>query len=405
MGRSYLYSPPEGYYDLPMLWPFSANGLTLNANYLNQQVPVYAGYGDFILRRIVGLDRVLNDGRRGTVLTVGQFQFRDSQGRSLEEVPQYVGTGGPGGLENNAAQLAIVPELLYRENTAIRFDLYNLAPAFDPNGTTNFSAQLAFHGVRRMRGVSPYVAGYRYRPKTYWFVGQLTLPAQTSPLTTTTVGFPIVNYDFEFWELRLVYVLNAFYNQPQIEGFGVFNVTAVQPGPAGNGITLVINGLPPTPAPNLPLTVTVTGTTITVELGTDSSGNISNCNQVGNAMNATPACAALVSVYAPFTQPLGPGPIEDSILTGTFDLAGGGEALSTNSPWSLLQIYDQNSVGLFYSPTVDLFVNRLSYYLNGAAVPPVVYRQNTQIKVDVQSLLEQPATAYFYFVGRQRIPC
>lgn len=405
-GRNYLYTPPEGYYDIPMLWPFSVNGFTTGQNYLNQQVPIYAGYGDFILRRIVGIDRVLNNGEVAPNLTVGQFQFRDSQGRYLEEVPQYRGTGNRGGLELNTAQLAIIPELLFRENTAIRFDLYNVVPWSDPNETTTFSAQLAFHGVRRFKGVSPYIAGYKYRPKPYIFLGQVTLAAQTSPLTTTTVGFPIVNYDFEFWELRLVYVLNAFYNQAPGEGLGVFNVTAVEPGPAGNNIVLVINGLPPSPAPNLPLTVTVQGTTITVQLGTDSASNISNCNQVGNLMNATPGCAALVSVYAPpAPTPPGGGVIEDAITTGTFDLAGGGETLNSNDPWSLLQIYDQNGVGMFYSPTVDLYVNRLSYYLNGAAVPPMVYRQNTQIKVDIQSLLEQPATAMFYFVGRQRIPC
>lgn len=396
--RGYLYSPPEGYFDLPMLWPFSASALTAGQNYLNQQVPIYAGYGDFVLRRVVGLDRVLNNGRFSP-FTVGQFQIRDAQGRYLEEVPQYVGKGGPGTLFENAAQLAVVPELLFRENTQIKFDLTNAGPAFDPNGTTNYGAQLAFHGVRRLKGKSPYPASYRYHPKTYAYVFPVNLQAQTSPLTTVTQSLAIVNYDFELWELRLLYAQCATVTIGGAEGQGLLVVTAVQGGPAGNAISVVINAV----ASATPITISVTGNVITVSVSTTTPAGTATTYAVAQALNSNPLSAALVTSVGTPAPPYGtPVP---STPTGTFHLSGGGSALSTNDPWSLLQIYDQNGVGVYYSPVVDLYVNRLSYYLNGAFVPPLVYQQNTQLKVDMQSLLINPATALLHLIGRQRIPC
>ena len=104
---SLLYTPPAGYYDLPMTWLYDGSGLTDGTVALpNQQVPILAGYGDFILRRVVGLNNLLNAGS-------GQFQIRDSLGRYLQSVPQYVGKGGVGQIKGNAADMAISPEVLY----------------------------------------------------------------------------------------------------------------------------------------------------------------------------------------------------------------------------------------------------------------------------------------------------
>jgi len=394
--RQYLYSPPRGYYDLPMLWSFDGSVLTDGVNALNQQVPIYAGYGDFILRRSLGFDRVL--AHAGGFSGTGQFQVRDAQGRYLQQIPQYVNIGGPGSLLQNAAQHAVINELSFRENTQIKFDLYNVLRATDPGGTTHYSAQLGFHGVRRLKGSSPYVAGYRYRPKTYIYVFPVNLQAQTAPLTTVTTALPIVNYDFELWDLRLIYEGNASFTATG-EGQGVLTCTAVQSGPAGDSIEVIIQ----TAVSSTPITVSVTGNTITVTLGTLAPATLETTYAVAQALNSNPLSSSLITSVGtpvpPYSTPI------PSCPTGTFPLTGGGGALSGNVPGALMQVYDQNGVGVFYSPVVDLFVNRLSYYLNGAFVPPIVYQQNTQLKVDMQSLLVSAATAQLHLFGRQRIPC
>src|SRR5271166_6375179 len=163
-----LYSPPPGYYDLPFTWVYDASALTDGQNFLNQQVKIFAGYGDFILRRIVGLDRVLSNAAAvpGQVNPPGQFHIRDARGRYLQQFPQYINVGGPGATQN-ARDIAIVPESMYRENTGINFDLYDVLRATDLSGSTHNSAQIGFQGVRRVQGTSPLTPKYRYRPKYF----------------------------------------------------------------------------------------------------------------------------------------------------------------------------------------------------------------------------------------------
>src|ERR1700722_16519049 len=106
-----LYSPPQGTFDLPFTWVFDASSLVDGQTYRNLFVYLQGGYGDFVLRRIVGLSRVLDP-------LAGQFQIHDGGQRDyLESDPENA---------QNADDIGVVPEANYKELSAIKFDLYNV---------------------------------------------------------------------------------------------------------------------------------------------------------------------------------------------------------------------------------------------------------------------------------------
>lgn len=105
------YTPPPDTYDQPFIWVFDTTGLTSGLNYQNLSIYLKGGLGDFILRRIAGMKTVLNAGS-------GQYQIRDYNGDFIESNPVY---------SQAADQSAVVPELPYREQGQIRFDLYDIA--------------------------------------------------------------------------------------------------------------------------------------------------------------------------------------------------------------------------------------------------------------------------------------
>ena len=323
MREPHLYQPPPGYYDLPMTWLYDASALTDSTNgYVplsNQHVTVMAGYGDFILRRIVGLNNILS--KTGFPLGFpgdGLFQVRDALGRYLQSVPQYVGNSGVGygTLQDVAADIAVVPELFFRENSQIYFDLVNIRRTPDYSGFSYNGAQLAFQGVRRLKGISPFDPTYNYNLKTYTYVKSLTLPVTTSNQTAIPTQFaitPVVDYDFELHQIQIVY--------------------------------------------------------------------------------STPAGVLIPQIVPPYT--------------GTASV-----------PLSLVLLFDQFQVATSYSsatiqgaaggpaPMPDLYMNGLSYYGNGAIVPPLLYRRDSQIRMQVFSLVgSSPVKMVINYVGKQRIPC
>jgi hypothetical protein len=185
---SRLYTPPPGSYDLPFTWCYDASALTDGNQYPNQQVYLQGGYGDFILRRIVGLSRILDP-------TTGVYQIKDNAGAYIEQVPIFGAS---------ADDLGIAPELRYDETGAIRFDLGTiLRPASQPG-----TAQIAFQGARRMKGTRAARPGFKATPKTFTYV----LPAL---ITAVAGGAPvrviqqIDNYDFELYNIILVLQNNA----------------------------------------------------------------------------------------------------------------------------------------------------------------------------------------------------
>jgi hypothetical protein len=391
-----LYTPPAGYYDLPMIWVFDASQLVNGNNYPNQNVPIYAGYGDFLLRRVAGLDRVLSNAAfvPGQQNPPGQFHLRDAQDRYLESLPTYINTGGPGA-GANSRDIAIVPEVLYKENTNIPFDLYDVLKASDASSSSNFSAQIAFCGVRRFFGTSPLVPTYKFRPKSYTYTtSQRIIPVvQSGGGFNTTQVIPILqkvfNYDFELYQILITYDIPASANQTLPFQFSIVSNTT---GLLGNGQTLVIL---PTLNPNQQLTITVAGSTVTVLVQTDGSGNV--LTQAGTLATALNAAQSLFT--AATTTPI----IEVSALT--LVTSGAGPA-NVNTSQALFQLYDQNRVQVWSNPVADVLINGLAYNRNGALVPPIFYRQSSNIEIDVSSLQKNnPLVVNVNFVGRQRIPC
>jgi hypothetical protein len=112
------YTPPEGFDDLPFTYVYNGDDLVDGTNARNLAVEIEGGLGDFILRRVVGLDTIVNP-------VGGQFQIEDDFLRYIQADPVFVNGGG---------ELPICPELRYRELGAIRFDLYNVLVLDPPIG-------------------------------------------------------------------------------------------------------------------------------------------------------------------------------------------------------------------------------------------------------------------------------
>jgi len=113
MAEDRSYAPPNGFEDFPFTYVFNADLLVDGLDARNQFVYIEGGLGDFILRRIVGLDSVVNP-------SGGQFQIEDDLLTYIQADPVFASGGG---------ELAIVPETRYRETGAIRFDLYKVLRA------------------------------------------------------------------------------------------------------------------------------------------------------------------------------------------------------------------------------------------------------------------------------------
>lgn len=182
-----LYTPPKGSYDLPFTWTFDASGLTNGLAYPNQYVYLQGGYGDFILRRIVGLSRILDP-------STGQYQIRDNIQNYIEQTPVF-------GV--SADDIGVAPELKYDELGAIRFDLGVIQLPAQPH-----TGQVAFQGVRRMKGNMPARPGYKATAKSFTYL----LPVSITGLQGTapvTVSQTMDNYDFELHQIIIVLQNNA----------------------------------------------------------------------------------------------------------------------------------------------------------------------------------------------------
>jgi hypothetical protein len=372
-----LYTPPEGYYDLPFIWTYNASALTPGTAYPNQYVYLQGGYGDFILRRIVGLNRVLNP-------TTGQYQIRDNANNYIEEFPVY-GT--------SADDIAIAPELRYQETGAIKFDL----GIIDLPSVTQ-SGQVCFEGVRRMKGNPTPNPSYRSRPKTFTWI--LTAPVNSPVGTVSTVRQKVDNYDFELYQIILLSAENS-------AGVPLCYVT-VAGGVSFSNLTtgpVTLNIIKGTPG------VTVLGNTITV-----SSDTTSSITAILALFNANTAATALVSAVASTFATCGANtptpaatPFYIDNLTDQALAPGNFTSLqSLVTPISQVTLYDSNKVAISNAPVTDIFLDggQGGVYKNGAIVPPLWYPKDSQIQLDVQSLMSKGnATLGIYLVGRQHIPC
>jgi hypothetical protein len=73
-------------------------------------------------------------------------------------------------------------------------------------------------------------------------------------------------------------------------------------------------------------------------------------------------------------------------------------------------LYDAVKNQLSNLPVLDVYYNGapLTKYENGAQVPPLLFPANSEIRVDIWSLVQDasalPITATFHFVGHRLIP-
>ena len=406
------YTPPLGFYDQPFYYVFDAQSLTDGALAYNQFVNMIPGIGDFVLRRIVGLDRVLqnvNSAVSPAPPNSGQYQFRDNNGAYLSASPIYQGAGGPGTESANTSDLAVIPEIWYPDKGSVRFDLLRILRAIADTQSANpiYSAQLGFGGVRRLPGTSPLVPSFQYKPRQYSYVQKLLITHEAYVPGTTVLQPPqvvntqITNYDFELYELRITYQKLLEIAGPPDTG-GVFalypNLTNAIP-PELLFIDIISPG-----TPNHALTISVSGGTVTITLQTDGGGgDISTVQQVVNIINGTPAAAALMTavvVSSPNLTAGDTGGVVTPLLQGL---------VSSNSCFTALQLYDQNTVATFSIPMLDLYLNSVSYYANGAIVPPLLYKKDSRLRMEVTSLIGDTNANGLYmeidYIGRQRIPC
>ena len=372
-----LYTPPQGFYDLPFTWCYDASGLAAGTPYPNQYVYLKGGYGDFIMRRVLGMSRIMNP-------TTGQYQLYDNSSNPLQAFPVFGAS---------ADDIGTAPETRYMETGAIKFDLNNVTlPAIPTTG------QVCFQGVRRMKGSPVGNPSYKARPKTYSYTG-LTAPVNPPIGSYVRVWQPITDYDFELYQIILLV-------QEASSGPSTFNYVA-----ENGGVTFTnISGAPVTlnisfGAPS----ITVVGTTITIVDGTEAMATIS---AFLSRWAAVPAATALLSATlapgtgTPSTTPFFVNPVVAQVLSPSSIGAGNFSALT--SPISSLWLYDSNKVQVSSAPMVDIYMDGGpgGVYRNGAIVTPLWYPQNSQIQIDVYSQLATgSATLAIYLIGRQWFPC
>ena len=384
-----LYEPPPGYYDAPFSWVFDGSQLTDGANSINNALPIYAGYGDFVLRRVVGLNNVLQSGFGGG--TAGQYQIRDKSGNYMQSVPQSIGRF-LGILDRS--DLAMSRDVFYPENSSIIFDLYDVFRT-SLFGQT-FAAQVAFQGVRRMPGTPNWASSFRYTPRTYSYNIVQSLPAAGSTFFPQSIYVPIQDYDFELYKIHIAYSSNAFYNLVETPPLSSMAFYSQLFGTSGAGTQVVLKK---TAVPNQPLVITTSGNVVTLTGATDGFGNTTTTGyDIWQAINGNVAASLIVYVTPP-QLPAG------GYNVGTYTLTGGGATFATRQ--SLVQLYDQNGLVCSSIPILDQFVNASDVdYGNGAIVPPLLYRQNSRLRLDVTNYNDlNPSTILIDYVGRQRIPC
>jgi hypothetical protein len=251
-----------------------------------------------------------------------------------------------------------------------------------------------------MQGQGSVNPSYKATPKSFTY----TMTANVlSPVgTVTTARVQVENYDFELYQLIILVSPASGALEVVSEDSNGVSFTN-QPG--NPPITLSIPNTAGTP--NLPLTITVTGYSIVIDLATDGAGNISTTNQqLVTAFNLSPAASLLQIQYLQGTLP---GPSIQIYLPGGPQVIVSVAALSSlATPVSSLWIYDRNRVQISNMPVLDLFCDGGPYgvYRNGAIVTPLWYPQNSQIQIDFYSqLLTGSAQVVVYLVGKKYYPC
>lgn len=406
MSRVKLYSPPPGSYDLPYSWIYNLGSTPPDgSDLLNQFVYIQGGMGDFVLRRIVGLSRVLEPyGMGGPPVTAGQYRIYDRNRTPLQGSPIY-GWMNNGG--NTEQDIGVVPEEFFPGTGNIRFDLYRILRfAQSPN-----ASQIAFQGVRRIQGPYERQPNYRSKPRTftYQMAQIINAPFPAGPFTQR---LKVDDYDFELYNIMIFFDQNVF-----VSGGGEASSTLYLSAAPGATFTLQITD--PHPLANQPYIFTVVpGVSVTVQLATDAFGfaDITHGQDFLNSYLASPAAQAMFSL-----QVIDPA---DLLVAQALAVVGPGSfGQPLNDTVASLLIYDQNKVPIASAPMLDIYCDgapevpivngfrssNAPLYSDGAIVPPLFYRKDSQIQIDFYSQIESqitpPVTLRVYLIGKQHYPC
>lgn len=361
------YVAPAGTFDQPFTWVYDASQLVNGANAINQSVRITAGYGDFILRRIVGLNRVIPSGK---------WQLKDASGNFQSSDPIVIPA-------SDFTDMALPYEMFYPEKGQIRFDLYGV-------NLSTFGDQIAFQGVRRSKGtLARLTPQYPYKPKPYTYQGSVQISLSSNTVFSTFIQ-RVTDFDFDLQQIMLMPALPATLSWGDIESGNVL-IVAVQGGPAGNNITFSATA-------GVDLTVSVSGNAIAVTYVNVTTTAV----EAAAAINANPAAAALVTAIVQLPSVMTTGQALANLANGSF-------APLTN-PSAALLIYDAARSQISNAPVLDIFCDGspAGLFQNGAVIPPLSYPRNSNIRIDFHSIiaLGLPAITYqVLLVGQNRIPC
>lgn len=189
----YDYATPDGFGDIHYSYVYdAASTLTNGQSYSQLEIPIL-DY-DFIARVWSGWDSIIDTFANG-----GLIQCYDGIQRSYSDVPQALATWKTGQV--------LLPEKVYRVNSAIRFDLMKVLKA---NNSGVQASQLVWTGVRRIPGwasdpaPSPTnfkrVRQYYGNPSTG---GPFSLTVQQAPVAPVIYSIPITDFDFELQRIEL----------------------------------------------------------------------------------------------------------------------------------------------------------------------------------------------------------
>jgi hypothetical protein len=191
--EAYDYLTPDGFGDTYFVYAFdvdNAGGMGANitpgANALRQRIGI--NDGEFRARWWRGVDQYGNASQG--------IQIRDRlQNQYFSDTLVLNPTSGSLMNPTMNTGFPIMPEVAYPDSGYIGLDFYGALP-----GATNQPGQIAFHGVRRRKGIKsdPVPSPYKYYEKPYQYQVTATIPAGYSITSAgVLIQIPITDFDFE----------------------------------------------------------------------------------------------------------------------------------------------------------------------------------------------------------------
>lgn len=405
--ENYEYKTPPGYGDTFFVYAFDGDALTPGSSPQNLKLQI--NDGDFVARWWRGVDQLGNISQGIQIrdaLQNAYFFAPVNPAQTLNNILNpYMNTGWP-----------IMPENIYPDSGYIGFDLFKALPNAAQVG------QLAFHGVRRRKGFrnDPQPSLFPFYEKPFQIQSSFIVPAGwSSSKGGFLVTVPIPDYDFELRRIDGVgSVFNSF-TQTDESGDVVLHLVAAIPS---NSIGIFLPTVVGTA--NLPLVITVVGTTINIQLATNGAGNVSTTYGVlVAALLANPAVTALLSVITTTMPNLLAVDIQFAnlnLLTGGF--TGSYAGLDPGVFKILLTDTNQiniSNIPLLFSnlvhvpqtaPNLTSSGHSLSVPENFWPTPPMLYRVNSSIRFYIYVTtpppgLTAPVLWDFAFSGIRRYPC